>query len=172
MSHPIAGRIDLNRADADTLAQLPGLSPALAARIVADRDARGPFVTADELVRVSGIGPATLVAVRDHVTAGGNVIEFVGTIEQHRPDDAEPGLALNQATPYQVLRYDIDAGVVTHLHVRALLPHGLRRAGRRWPGGQGTVIAAADLDASQLDSLLAEPRLRVTAATDPAASNA
>ncbi|WP_430448105.1 phospholipase D-like domain-containing protein [Rhodophyticola sp.] len=52
-------RVEVNHADADTLAALPVIGPATAARILNDRRARGPFSSASELAeRVSGIGPA------------------------------------------------------------------------------------------------------------------
>jgi competence protein ComEA len=37
---------------------------------VADRAANGPFRTVDDLLRVPGIGPAKLDALKDLVTAG------------------------------------------------------------------------------------------------------
>jgi competence ComEA-like helix-hairpin-helix protein len=49
--------LDLNRASAVDLQQLPGIGPALARRIVAYRDSTGGFRSLDELGRVSGIGP-------------------------------------------------------------------------------------------------------------------
>ena len=52
------GPIDVDRADAATLERLPGIGPALAARIIADRDSLGPFGSAEGLQRVRGIGPA------------------------------------------------------------------------------------------------------------------
>jgi competence protein ComEA len=52
--------VDLNTADATQLDALPGIGPATAAKIVADRQANGPFRTADDLGRVSGIGPKKL----------------------------------------------------------------------------------------------------------------
>jgi competence protein ComEA len=64
-------RIDLNTATAEELARLPRIGPGLAARIVADRAAHGPFASADALVRVPGIGPTTLKGVRAHVLASG-----------------------------------------------------------------------------------------------------
>jgi hypothetical protein len=51
------GRIDPNRANALELERLPGIGPALAGRIVADRDRRGPFPSPEALLRVPGIGP-------------------------------------------------------------------------------------------------------------------
>lgn len=65
-------RIDLNTASAQELTRLPRIGPALAARIVANRIADGPFARIDELERVSGIGPAVMKSVRGHVRAGGN----------------------------------------------------------------------------------------------------
>jgi competence ComEA-like helix-hairpin-helix protein len=49
-------RIDLNGATAADLEALPGIGAALAARIVADRQDRGPFRSVEELVRVPGVG--------------------------------------------------------------------------------------------------------------------
>jgi competence protein ComEA len=57
------GPLDLNRASAAELERLPRIGPSLAARIVADREARGPFRSVAELDRVVGVGPATLAAV-------------------------------------------------------------------------------------------------------------
>lgn len=56
--------VDVNRADADGLARLPGVGPVLAARIIAHRDAAGPFLAVDSLLAVPGIGPATLERLR------------------------------------------------------------------------------------------------------------
>lgn len=62
------GPLDLNAADAQTLERLPRIGPALARRIVEDREARGPFRAVDDLDRVRGIGPATVSALRPLVT--------------------------------------------------------------------------------------------------------
>ena len=51
-------RVDLNTADAQTLQRLPGVGPVAAARILADREANGPFETVEALTRVPGFGPA------------------------------------------------------------------------------------------------------------------
>ncbi len=47
--------IDLNLADAATLATLPGVGPTLAERIVVVRETSGPFATLDDLLDVSGM---------------------------------------------------------------------------------------------------------------------
>ena len=56
--------IDVNRADAAALDALPGVGPALAARIVAWRSANGPFRAPEDLLNVSGIGDRTLERLR------------------------------------------------------------------------------------------------------------
>jgi competence protein ComEA len=61
--------INVNRASAAELEALPRIGPALAARIVADREANGPFSTVDALEsRVKGIGPALARTIAPHVT--------------------------------------------------------------------------------------------------------
>ena len=62
-----AWRIDLNQAGVDELAALPGVGPSLAAAIVADRQAKGPFKTLTELDRVRGVGPAILQQIKPFV---------------------------------------------------------------------------------------------------------
>jgi competence protein ComEA len=62
-----AGRLDLNTATAADLATLPGIGEKLAARIIADRDARGPFGAVEDLERVPGIGPSKLARLREAV---------------------------------------------------------------------------------------------------------
>ncbi|RZS59073.1 competence protein ComEA [Microcella putealis] len=63
-----AGLVNLNVADATTLETLPGVGPAIAARIIAWRDENGPFRSVDELLAVSGIGEKTLDGFRELVT--------------------------------------------------------------------------------------------------------
>ena len=50
------GPIALNRASAKELESLDGIGPVLAARIVAYRNQNGPFLSVDDLMKVSGIG--------------------------------------------------------------------------------------------------------------------
>lgn len=64
-------RIDVDRASAAELTRLPRIGPALAARIVTNRDAEGPFGSLEELDRVSGVGPALLEAIRLHAAFSG-----------------------------------------------------------------------------------------------------
>jgi competence protein ComEA len=55
--------IDLDTASASDIEKLPGIGPALAKRIVADRDAHGTFGCLAALDRVKGVGPALLARI-------------------------------------------------------------------------------------------------------------
>jgi competence ComEA-like helix-hairpin-helix protein len=61
--------LDLNRASAADLDVLPGIGPARAAAIVAERERR-PFGTVDDLRAVPGIGPRTVAGLTGWVTVG------------------------------------------------------------------------------------------------------
>ena len=60
--------IDIDLASADEIETLRGVGPALAARIVADRDSLGPFGSTDELQRVRGIGAKLAKKIAPQVT--------------------------------------------------------------------------------------------------------
>lgn len=61
-------KIDINRAEAWLLQALPGIGEAKAQAIVAYRQEHGPFRSIEDLVKVSGIGPATLEKISDCIT--------------------------------------------------------------------------------------------------------
>jgi len=63
-----AQKIDINRADPWLLEALPGIGEVLAQRIVDYRSENGPFRTVEHLLKVSGIGSATLEQLADYVT--------------------------------------------------------------------------------------------------------
>ena len=63
-----SGPVDLNLATAADLEALPGIGPATAAAILAERDRRGGFRSVEDLLDVRGIGPAKLESLRDLVT--------------------------------------------------------------------------------------------------------
>jgi competence protein ComEA len=66
---PPAGQIDVNTADAETLATIPGIGGGLAERIVAFREENGPFASVDELLDVAGITDRRLEAILPYVVA-------------------------------------------------------------------------------------------------------
>ena len=63
--------MSLGSATAEQLETLPRIGPALAARIIAYRDAHGGrFASVEDLGQVPGIGPARLEALRAGVRVG------------------------------------------------------------------------------------------------------
>jgi competence protein ComEA len=69
-SHP-GTPIDLDSAPAEEIESLPKVGPALAKRIVANRDSLGPFRSLGGLRRVKGIGPSTAALLAPLVTFSG-----------------------------------------------------------------------------------------------------
>lgn len=59
--------VDLNRANVGELTALPGIGWVRAEAIVLDRIRNGPFRTLEDLDRVDGLGPETLVSLRPFV---------------------------------------------------------------------------------------------------------
>ncbi len=62
--------VDINTAGVEELITLPGIGPGLAQRIIADREANGPFRETEEITRVFGIGDTRYQALKDLITAG------------------------------------------------------------------------------------------------------
>jgi competence protein ComEA len=60
--------ININNATIDDFDELPRIGPTLAERIVAYRDANGPFSAIEDLLDVPGIGDLTLAGMRDKIT--------------------------------------------------------------------------------------------------------
>ena len=59
--------VDINTAAEAELAQLPGLGPTMARRIIDHRREHGSFTRLDGLLDVPGIGPATFAAMQPHL---------------------------------------------------------------------------------------------------------
>jgi competence protein ComEA len=79
--------LDLNHADAEQIARLPGVGPALARRIVAAREQSGEFASPDDLRGVLGLGPKKIAALRELVVARG---AGTGSPDVGRAPPAEP----------------------------------------------------------------------------------
>lgn len=88
-------QIDIDRAEAVELTRLPRIGPGLAARIVADREERGPFGSLEELARVSGIGKSVLASVAPHA-------RFTGIKRSQTSQSAAGRIRLNSATAEQL----------------------------------------------------------------------
>lgn len=59
--------VDINKATVDEFTKLQGVGEGLAQRIVADRQKNGPFKTAEDLMRVSGIGQKKFEQLKDNI---------------------------------------------------------------------------------------------------------
>ena len=82
--------VNINTATEAELEKLPGIGPAKAKAIVADRKKNGLFKTADELKRVSGIGDKNFAALKSEITVGDVVAPKA---------DAKPAAAAAAAKP-------------------------------------------------------------------------
>lgn len=65
-----AGAININRATQADLEKLPGVGPATAAAIIADRNKNGPFRKPEDLMRVPGIKESRFVLMEALITVG------------------------------------------------------------------------------------------------------
>ena len=63
--------VNINTADADELAQLPGIGEVLAQRIVDYRGTHGNFTAVEQLTNVEGIGQGKLEDILEWITIGG-----------------------------------------------------------------------------------------------------
>jgi hypothetical protein len=86
--------VNLNTAEEDELAQVPGIGPALAKRLVAAR----PFNSLDDVRRVPGIGASTLDRIAPYAT-----VEETLPAEAELPaaEVAPAGLSFVDVTPFE-----------------------------------------------------------------------
>ena len=60
--------ININTATLEELDSLPGIGPTTAQKVLDYRDANGPFSVIEDIMNVSGIGPATFGDIKDLIT--------------------------------------------------------------------------------------------------------
>jgi competence protein ComEA len=63
-----ADLVNINTAGLDELDALPGIGPATAQKIIDYRTANGPFLAIEDILNVSGIGPATFEDIKNLIT--------------------------------------------------------------------------------------------------------
>lgn len=81
--------VNINEATGPELIALPGIGPAMAARIIAYRKDHGRFTSVEQLDGVKGIGPATLQRLRPFVRVTGatvhhEAVPMTHTTTEHR----------------------------------------------------------------------------------------
>ena len=64
----VAPLVNINTAGAADLEKLPGVGPAMAARIIEHRQKNGPFKKAEELMNVKGIGEKSFLKLKPLIT--------------------------------------------------------------------------------------------------------
>ena len=62
-----SGEININTADQQLLAQVKGIGPATAQKIIDYRQENGEFKSIDELIKVKGIGEKSLAKMRPYL---------------------------------------------------------------------------------------------------------
>ncbi|TVR03210.1 MAG: hypothetical protein EA398_05495 [Deltaproteobacteria bacterium] len=140
---PIAP-VNVNLASLDELVALPRIGPTRAQAIITEREQNGPFESADDIERVSGIGPATVEGIRQWIT----VREDLNTTSRDRLLRV-PGI--NMAIAEEILRQRDEmegfVAIESLLGVDGIRPSDLDSL-RRWV----TVVppsAAADTEPSE-----------------------
>jgi competence protein ComEA len=66
-----SGTVNVNSASAEQLALLPGVGPAVAARIVEHRTKNGAFAKTEDLMLVRGIGEKSFEKMKPYVSISG-----------------------------------------------------------------------------------------------------
>ena len=92
-------RVDIDRAAAAELPRLTGVGPALAKRIVADRERRGAFGGTAGLDRVAGVGPAMLTKLAPHLSFSARTADAGGVATAAGFDPNRAGVAEWDALP-------------------------------------------------------------------------
>jgi competence protein ComEA len=98
----VAATVDINSADARTLDRvLIGVGPAKAEAIIEYRKKNGPFGSADDLVKVRGIGPKTVEKNRSRIRVdGAHVDRSVSSLpESDRTTEPRPMIYRTAPTP-------------------------------------------------------------------------
>jgi competence protein ComEA len=62
--------VNINTASSFELESLPAIGPATAQKIIEYREKNGPFVSIEDIINVSGIGPGNYERIKDLITVG------------------------------------------------------------------------------------------------------
>lgn len=63
-----SGKININTADKAVLEQLDGIGEKMAGRIISYREENGPFLSIEEITKVSGIGDKLFERIKNDIT--------------------------------------------------------------------------------------------------------
>ncbi len=90
---PASLQLDLNDADRLELSLLPGVGTTLAARICAEREAHGAFLSIADLRRVTGIGPKKIAEISKYC-----VVQSPDSLSPSQNADNERAIAFTEET--------------------------------------------------------------------------
>jgi competence ComEA-like helix-hairpin-helix protein len=63
-----SGKVNINQASVEQLAEIRFVGPKIAERIVEYRETNGPFGTLEDLMKVKGIGPSIFEKIKENIT--------------------------------------------------------------------------------------------------------
>ena len=112
--------VDLNVAQAEEIARLPGVGMSLAKRIVAQRTAHGSLRSIGDLDQIPGVGPALLRQVEAKVRFGG----VTGAL----PPPGGGSIKRRGDSTYEITRPQVDLNTATESDLLALPGIGPARA--------------------------------------------
>ncbi len=81
----MAEKINLNTADAETMAYIPGIGLSKAEKIIEIRDQAGKFASMDEVDAVPGIGERTMLDIRKYGSLDSGVSELTEEMKSNPP---------------------------------------------------------------------------------------
>jgi competence protein ComEA len=112
---PSAGsrKVDVNSADVEELATLPGIGPALAKAIIDGR----PYGTFDDLDEVKGLGPSKLAKIKDLVAVGSTTSAITIPKSDLKP---EPGKSVAGKSKVITKKAPLAPGVKINLNTATL----------------------------------------------------
>lgn len=85
--------------------QLEGIGPSLAPKIIADREKRGPFASAQDLLRVNGIGPAKLEKMLPQIEGD----DPFGLLRVKLALDSVRAAIANRSIPLKMMNHNSDS---------------------------------------------------------------
>ena len=146
-------RIDVDRVPARELMRLPRVGPALAKKIVADRDANGPFGSLSGLDRVPGVGAGLLEGLEGKVVFGGKAEGRAGgrdslehdVSRSREPAPAPVGGVTSRPPGFPPSRLDLNTATAAELDALPGIGPARARAIVAYREANGRFASVADL---------------------------
>ncbi len=92
------GKVDINKADIETLTQLPGIGHVKAKAIIDYREKIGKFKSLDEITKVKGIGEKTLAKIVSYLEIAGDSIIIKSSLSTEEEKEITKKIDINNAS--------------------------------------------------------------------------